>query len=85
MRLQFDHVGGGLVCRGPHLTGFAIAGTDRRFVWADARIDPSTGSTGTPAGKLRTSRRKRRRLLRRGARAGRRAVRVGGQPPLQSL
>jgi len=38
--LHFDHVGGGLVA-GPDepLKGFAIAGADRKFVWADAKID----------------------------------------------
>jgi sialate O-acetylesterase len=39
IRLQFDHVGGGLTTRGDRLTGFALAGADRRFVWADAVID----------------------------------------------
>jgi sialate O-acetylesterase len=38
--LRFDHVGGGLVARGDEpLGGFAIAGEDRKFVWADARIE----------------------------------------------
>jgi len=38
--LSFDYVGGGLVARsGETLKGFAIAGEDRKFVWADARID----------------------------------------------
>ncbi len=38
--LHFDHVGVGLVA-GPDepLKGFAIAGADRKFVWADAKID----------------------------------------------
>lgn len=39
LRLSFDHVGGGLVCQGDALRGFAIAGEDGRFVWADAKID----------------------------------------------
>ena len=41
--LRFDHVGGGLVAvpDGP-LKGFAIAGSDRKFVWADATIDGNT-------------------------------------------
>ncbi len=42
IRLTFKHVGGGLVARGEKLTGFAIAGEDRKFVWADARIDSET-------------------------------------------
>ena len=40
--LRFDHVGGGLVAKGGQLKGFAIAGDDRRFVWADARIEGDT-------------------------------------------
>jgi sialate O-acetylesterase len=36
--LTFDHVGGGLVAKGDKLTGFAIAGEDKKFVWADAKI-----------------------------------------------
>ena len=39
LRLSFDFVGGGLVCRADALRGFAVAGEDGRFVWADARID----------------------------------------------
>jgi sialate O-acetylesterase len=38
--LSFNHVGGGLVAKsGETLKGFAIAGADRKFVWADAKID----------------------------------------------
>ncbi|HKP16299.1 MAG TPA: sialate O-acetylesterase, partial [Gemmatimonadaceae bacterium] len=39
--VQFDHAGGGLVTHASDGTvgGFAIAGADRRFVWADARIE----------------------------------------------
>ncbi len=37
--LAFTHTDGGLVARGGALTGFAIAGADRRFVWAQARIE----------------------------------------------
>ena len=36
--LSFDNVGAGLDARGGELTGFAIAGEDRKFVWAKARI-----------------------------------------------
>jgi sialate O-acetylesterase len=37
--LFFDHVGSGLVAKGGEpLKGFAIAGADRKFVWADAKI-----------------------------------------------
>jgi sialate O-acetylesterase len=41
--LSFDHVGGGLIAKGDEqLKGFAIAGSDRKFVWADAKIDGDT-------------------------------------------
>jgi sialate O-acetylesterase len=40
VRLSFDHASGGLVAKdGGRLTGFAIAGEDGRFVWADASIE----------------------------------------------
>jgi sialate O-acetylesterase len=39
VRVGYDHLGGGLVVRGERLEGFALAGSDRRFVWADAKID----------------------------------------------
>lgn len=43
IRLSFDHIGGGLVCKdGEKLTGFAIAGADKKFVYADAVIDGDT-------------------------------------------
>ncbi len=37
--LHFDHVGGGLVAKGESLKGFSVAGADRKFVWADAKIE----------------------------------------------
>jgi len=39
--LHFAH-GAGLVAHGDKLTGFAIAGADKKFVWADAKIDGDT-------------------------------------------
>jgi len=40
IRVRFSHVGSGLVAQGaPLLQGLAIAGADRKFHWADARID----------------------------------------------
>jgi len=39
IRLQFDHVGKGLIAKGGPLKRFSIAGKDRVFHWADARID----------------------------------------------
>ncbi len=38
-RLRFDHVGGGLTAKGGKLAGFAVAGADHRFVWANAQIE----------------------------------------------
>jgi len=41
--LDFEHVGGGLAADGDEpLKGFAIAGTDRKFVWANAKINGNT-------------------------------------------
>jgi len=37
--LDFAHTGGGLTARGGELREFAIAGADRKFVWARAAID----------------------------------------------
>jgi sialate O-acetylesterase len=42
MRLFFDHLGGGLEARNGALKAFAIAGADRKFLWADV---------GHPSGK----------------------------------
>ncbi len=36
--LSFTNVGSGLMAKGDKLTGFAIAGKDGKFVWADAEI-----------------------------------------------
>ncbi len=38
IRLQFAHTDGGLVVKGAKLGEFSIAGEDRKFHWADARI-----------------------------------------------
>ncbi|MBN1783245.1 9-O-acetylesterase [bacterium] len=42
IRLTFQHTGTGLIAKGGELKGFAIAGADRKFVWADARIEGNT-------------------------------------------
>jgi sialate O-acetylesterase len=43
IRVRFTHVGSGLEARNPgEIRGFAIAGRDRKFHWADARIDGNT-------------------------------------------
>ena len=39
VRLKFKHADGGLICKGDKLTGFAVAGEDKKFLWADAKID----------------------------------------------
>jgi len=49
IRLQLDHVGGGLVARGgPELKGFVIAGEDKKFVWATAEIEGDTVVVSSP-------------------------------------
>ncbi len=43
VQIQFEHTEGGLVAKGgKKLTGFAVAGADRKFVWAEAVIDGET-------------------------------------------
>ncbi|HNY14993.1 MAG TPA: sialate O-acetylesterase [Bacteroidales bacterium] len=38
--IEFDHTGGGLIIKGGgELCHFAIAGADKKFVWADAKIE----------------------------------------------
>jgi sialate O-acetylesterase len=39
LKLHFDHADGGLVVKGEKLGEFSIAGDDRKWVWADARIE----------------------------------------------
>jgi sialate O-acetylesterase len=49
IRLEFDHVGGGLVSRdGKPLTDFTIAGEDQDFMSATARIDGDTVIVSSP-------------------------------------
>lgn len=36
--VSFSHLGGGLRVRGAELGGFAVAGSDKHFVWANARV-----------------------------------------------
>jgi len=47
-RVTFDHVGGGLECRGKELQGFAVAGADGKFVWAEAHLDGETVVVADP-------------------------------------
>ncbi len=39
LQLTFTNTGGGLVAKGGELKGFAVAGADKQFVWAKARIE----------------------------------------------
>jgi sialate O-acetylesterase len=48
IRLRFDHVEDGLVAKGGKLTGFAVAGADHKFVWADAEIDGNSVVVSSP-------------------------------------
>jgi sialate O-acetylesterase len=48
LRVLFTQAAGGLVCRGSELRGFAVAGADRKFVWAQARIDRDTVRVWSP-------------------------------------
>jgi sialate O-acetylesterase len=50
--IAFDYIGGGLAARdGGKLVGFAIAGADKKFVWADAKIEGDTVVASSPAVK----------------------------------
>jgi sialate O-acetylesterase len=49
VRLYFKHIGGGLVAKDGSLKGFAIAGKDKKFVWADAKIDGDTIVVSSPS------------------------------------
>ena len=42
IRISFKHTGSGLEAKGEKATGFAVAGEDHVFVWADATIDGKT-------------------------------------------
>ena len=42
VRLRFTHIGGGLESRGATLFGFVVAGEDKKFVSADAKIEGDT-------------------------------------------
>lgn len=48
IRLTFSELGGGLVCPEAALTGFAVAGEDKQFVWAQAVIDGDTVVVSAP-------------------------------------
>jgi sialate O-acetylesterase len=47
--LEFDYADGGLAVRdGAKLKGFAIAGEDKKFVWADAKVEGKTVVVSSP-------------------------------------
>ena len=46
--VRFDHVGEGLLAKGEKLKGFAVAGADRKFVWAEAKIEGDTVVVSCP-------------------------------------
>ncbi len=46
--INFDHLGSGLIAKGDKPVGFAIAGADRKFVWADAKIVGETVVVSSP-------------------------------------
>jgi sialate O-acetylesterase len=49
IRLFFDYVGDGLEAKGGEpLTGFSICGADRKFVWANAKIEGDTVLVSSP-------------------------------------
>jgi sialate O-acetylesterase len=47
--LTFDNVGGGLEPQDGELTGFAIAGDDKKFVWAKARVEGKKVVVSSPS------------------------------------
>jgi sialate O-acetylesterase len=49
IRLSFDHTEGGLVASGATVPGFSIAGLDRVFVDAEAKIDGNTVVVSSPS------------------------------------
>jgi sialate O-acetylesterase len=49
IRLHFTHTNGGLVVKGDKLAEFAIAGEDRKWAWAEARIEGDTVVVSSPA------------------------------------
>ena len=48
--LSFEHTDGGLETRGGELTGFAICGPDKKFVWANAEIHGDKVAVSSPQG-----------------------------------
>jgi sialate O-acetylesterase len=54
--VEFDYTAGGLAVReGGKLKGFAIAGADKQFVWADAKVAGDTVVVSCPEVKSPTA------------------------------
>ncbi len=49
LRLHFAHADGGLISHGPNLREFSVAGEDRAWHWADARIDGDSIVVSSPS------------------------------------
>ena len=48
LKLRFDHADGGLVVKGAKLGEFSVAGKDRQWHWADAKIEGNTIVVSSP-------------------------------------
>lgn len=48
LKLKFDHADGGLVTKGERLGEFAVAGENRKWFWAEARIEGDTVIVSSP-------------------------------------
>jgi len=48
LKLHFDHTDGGLVVKGDKLEEFSIAGADRKWFWADAKIEGDSVVVSSP-------------------------------------
>jgi sialate O-acetylesterase len=49
MKIHFDHTDGGLVVKGDKPGEFSVAGADRKWYWADARIEGDTIIVSSPS------------------------------------
>jgi sialate O-acetylesterase len=49
IRLHFTHTDGGLVVKGTKLEEFAVAGEDRKWFWAEARLEGDTVVVSSPS------------------------------------
>jgi sialate O-acetylesterase len=49
LKLNFDHTDGGLVVKGDKLGEFSVAGDDRKWYWAEARIEGNAVVVSSPS------------------------------------